>query len=76
MTPDIQERTGEALTYGGTGTTLVAWASLNNVAAVIGVIAAFIGVYVQITTARRRKRQETEMHNARMKLLDMEIDNG
>lgn len=70
----MQEQAAQTMTYGGSIGAITAWGlSLSDIAAVMGVFIALVGLALQYWAHRRRDRREQEFHEYRLKqLMDRE----
>lgn len=60
-------KAGSLTTYVGAGTAGVGWITINELAALIGALAAVVGLAVQVYFTRQRNRREVALHRAQMR---------
>jgi hypothetical protein len=71
---DMQSKAGEALTYGGSATSVVAGLSLNEIGLFVGIITALAGVAIQIYFGRKRDKREKRIHELELQRLAGDFD--
>lgn len=71
----LGEKLGEGMTYGGAASAGVAWGlSLNEMAALGGLLFAILGYFTSLYFARKRNRREEELHILSIKVLEDKPD--
>jgi len=57
-------KVGSATTYGGAGSTLFGWLTINDIAAIVGMVGVIVGVGLQAYFGVNRNRRERAAHDA------------
>jgi len=71
----LAEPTAQTMTYGGAGGALGAWAlSLGDLAAIVGMVIAGVGLCFQIYFGFDRRRRARELHEAQLQHLKEKHD--